>query len=80
MTHEVVDDARTANFGSISCPTRGEQETGSDMADQSRIIRQEWLDGNVAELAGKPDRNDADSAGMAHKLGIDARGRPVLPD
>ena len=33
--HEVVDDARTANFGSISCPTRGEQETGSDMADQT---------------------------------------------
>ena len=43
-------------------------------------IRQEWLDGDVAELAGKPDRNDADSAGMAHKLGMDARGRPVLPD
>jgi hypothetical protein len=41
-------------------------------------IRQEWLNGNVAELAGKPDGNDADSAGMAHKVGIGARGRHVL--
>ena len=48
--------------------------------NQTWQIRQEWLDGNFAELAGKPDRNDAESAGMAHKSGMDARGRPVLPD
>ena len=59
--HEVVDDARTANFGSISCPTRGEQESGSDCATWQ--IRQEWLDGNVAELAGKLDM--ADQTGIA---------------
>jgi hypothetical protein len=32
---EAVDDARAAKLGSISCPTRGEQETGSDVADQT---------------------------------------------